>query len=100
MNIQEIKDEINTKCGTSIGKMPMQKQTEEVAGEKVETDWVQYWNNEHRVRVIMHREVLEAITSDSTRGDLGHKLELMKAEGDRKAYTRVIVSVYDSVAVI
>lgn len=89
MHIEEIKQQVSVKTGSDIKTLMLVRQKEEATGN--DTPWVAHWDNDNRVRISMHDDVLAKLQENKERKDLAYKLEEVVAEGDRKAYTRVVV---------
>ena len=88
MNIQNIKQLISSKTGAFIPTLLMTQQKNEA---KELQPWASYWDNDKRVRITMHMEVLASIVENPTQDGLAVKEQLEPAKGDRAAYTRFVV---------
>jgi hypothetical protein len=96
MTISEIKAEISLKAGIpSIGTLSLSRQfAEDSTPENPKpTEWLSYWNNEHRVRVIMHEDVAKQIATTPNFAALAVKpMEIVQPEDASKPpYKRFIV---------
>ena len=88
MNIQQIKAEISAKSGVQFPNLSMVRQFDE---QGVKQPWLSHWDNDNRIRVVMHEEVFEDIKSNPAKADLALKKEVVEATDDRAAYTRFVV---------
>lgn len=88
MNISQIKQELNAKTGVNFPSLSMVRQFDE---EGVKQPWLSHWDNDNRVRVVMHEEVFDAIKADASKSDLALKKEVVEATETRPAYTRFVV---------
>lgn len=67
------------------------------------TEWVSHWDNDKRIRVSMHRDVMGKIKADPNRTDLALKpAEIVNntpeaLEAGKKPYTRYIIIVPNNV---
>lgn len=78
MNIQEIK--------TQLGIPTFQLNTAKDIHDKP-TEWMRHWDNENRVAVSIHKELLAEIKADKTINSLGLQKEVRTGEqGDYTAY--------------
>jgi hypothetical protein len=96
MNIQEIKAIIGAENGFTFGSMPMTQQFDTVKDSKgneteVPNDWASYWNNDVRVRVTAHKDILAKLAAEPNFAALAVKKELLPATADRAAYTRYVI---------
>lgn len=84
MNISELKAVIG------LGSLLMVRQTEQDDA-KTPTDWLSHWDNDKRIRVTMHQDVLAKIKAEPNFNGLALKpKELVSPEG-KAPYTRYIV---------
>lgn len=95
MNIQEIKAAISAKASFVLGTMSMVRQFNEATDAagvvtKTPSEWVSHWDNDHRVRVTMHEEIMAALKANPTKSDLAFKYELVQP-ADKAAYHRFVV---------
>ena len=119
MNIVEIKAAISAKTASSIGTLSMVRQYDErallpteinvtVKGAdnkevlasfdpanpavvyNVKTVWVSHWDNDHRVRITMHEDIMNQLRSNPAKADLATKYELVKPF-DKAAYHRFVI---------
>ena len=95
MTIIEIKALINATENASISNLLMQNQKATLPGTTTEvpTDWFSHWDDSSRIRVTMHKEVLQMIKGQPNRGDLVVKRQPVAATQTRAAYIRYIVVV-------
>lgn len=89
MNINDIKTQIG------LSHLLLVRQMDQV-NPTVKTEWLSHWDNDKRVRVTMHQDVLARIQADPTKPGLGLKKELVlahnRADGSAVAdYTRYVV---------
>ena len=93
MNIQEIKAAISAKVGTVIGTLSMVRQFDADPVDntkKVITPWVSHWDNDQRVRITMHEDIMSALKADINKSDLAYKYELVKP-ADKQSYHRFVI---------
>ncbi len=95
MNIQEIKAAISAKCNTTIGTLAMVRQFDEstdAAGTvtKVASPWVSHWDNDARIRVTMHEDIMASLKTNPLKSDLAFKYEHVKP-ADKAPYHRFVV---------
>jgi hypothetical protein len=88
MDIQEIKAKISAEQNFPLGTLNMVRQFNE---QKEPTKWVSHWDNDHRVRVSMHEEIMGQLRADPKKNDLGLKREIVAATEERASYVRYIV---------
>jgi len=102
MTINDIKSVINTEMGSSMTNLLMQNQKAKLPGSETEvpTDWFSHWDNTHRIRVTMHKDVLTSIKQSPLRGDLVVKKQPVAATATTAAYTRYIVVIPAEVAAV
>ena len=100
MNIQQIKQQISAITGVPIIALNMVRQmTQETQGTETPepTEWLSHWDNDNRIRVTMHENVLKTIKDDPKVNVLALKNTLVEAEGQpgddayRAAYRRFVV---------
>lgn len=71
---------------TQIGINSLQLNTAKTEG-GVPTQWVRHWDNENRVAVSLHKELLAEIQSDPTISTLGIQTEIRTgSKGDYTAH--------------
>lgn len=93
MTIQEIKTLIGSKLGITLGTLSMVRQFDQDPLDPTKTvasSWVSHWDNDHRVRVTMHEDIMAAIKADPTKADLAFKYEAVKP-ADKQAYHRFVI---------
>lgn len=89
MNIQDIKVAIAANAGITITKLDLSTQLDE---QKQPTEWVAYWDNDKRVRITMHQEVMEQIKADPKMEGLAFKKEVMvPADANKASYIQYVV---------
>lgn len=99
MNINEIKAEIGQQNNTTIGTLMFVRQMKQKAPDAPETEpdepteWLSHWDNDKRIRVTLHQDVLKTIQNGggAAFGGLAMKKEVVPAKGDRAAYTRYVL---------
>ncbi len=84
MNIQQIKESLG------LNNLLMVRQYEQNAP-TVATAWLSHWDNERRIRVSMHEDVLTRIKADVSKPGLALKKEIVPATAERAEYTRYVV---------
>lgn len=89
MTITQIKQQISGLAGFTIIALNMVRQYDEETG-TIPQEWLSHWDNEHRVRVTMHQEVLETIKSNPLIDKLAVKHEVVEPEG-KAPYRRFVV---------
>lgn len=91
MTTLEIKALINAKEGIVLPTLSFQRQFGE---DKVTPQpWVSHWDNDHRIRITMHEDVMAILKANPMRGDLAVKDELVAATDTRAQYKRYIIIV-------
>lgn len=93
MNIQHIKLAIAKKAGIDLPTLALVRQMEE--DNITPTPWLSHWDNDNRVRIVMHEAVAKAITP--TLDTIAFKYELVEATQTRAAYSRYVVIIPTSV---
>jgi hypothetical protein len=92
MNIQEIKAVANITGTLALVRQFAQQPSDAPAdAAPIPTEWVSHWDNEKRVRVTMHQDVMATIKSNPSFAGLALKTELVPQVGERLAYTRHVV---------
>lgn len=94
MNIQEIKSAISIKAAIVLTSMTL---TQQLAEDNVTLQpWAQYWDNDARVRIVMHMDVLEQImaspvntTGGRSFNGLAYKYEVVPAKPATATVTAV-----------
>ena len=71
MNIQEVKAFIGAKAGICIPTLMLVGSKDEAG--VVDNTWPSHWDNESRVKIVMHTEVLTKIQADPTFNGLAVK---------------------------
>lgn len=89
MTITEIKAAISAKSNFTLSSLSMVRQYDSTTKEK--TEWVSHWDNDHRVRVTMHQDIMNTLLGNPTFAGLALKCEQIPADGERAAYTRYVV---------
>jgi hypothetical protein len=82
MNIQAIKSALG------LSALMLVRQINAETAEP--TPWVSHWDNDRRVRVTMHEDVLNQIKQNPDRLDLAYKTQPVTSEG-KQPYTRYVV---------
>lgn len=90
MTITEIKSLISAKTATTIGTLAMVRQFDDVAGVKTPSEWVSHWDNDSRIRVTMHEDIMAQLKANPTKSDLAVKYELV-SPADKAPYHRFVV---------
>lgn len=93
MNIQEIKNVIDSKLGILLSTLSMVRQYDQDpldATKKVASEWVSHWDNDNRIRITMHQDIMDAIKVNPTKADLAYKYELVNPV-DKSPYHRFVV---------
>lgn len=93
MNIAEVKAAISAKVSCVIGTLALVRQFDADptdATKKVSTPWVSHWDNDHRVRVTMHEDIMAALKANPIKADLALKYELV-SPSDKAPYHRFVV---------
>lgn len=98
MTITEIKNAVSVKLnhvnGTTslsyIGTLSMVRQFDEVDGVKTPSVWVSHWDNDHRIRITMHEDIMNSLKSNKDKSDLAFKYELV-TPSDKAPYHRFVV---------
>lgn len=93
MNISEIKAAISAKVGTVIGTLSMVRQFDADptdATKKVASPWVSHWDNDARIRITMHEDIMNQLKTNPAKSDLAIKYELVQP-ADKAPYHRFVV---------
>lgn len=89
MNIVQVKEKLSEKTGIKFNELNMKDQLNE---DKTPTGWVSHWENDGRIRVVMHKDVLAKIVADKNFNGLALKdAEVVEATPERAAYTKFFV---------
>ena len=89
MNLQEIKSKLNVQTLNFNYVI-----TE--AGEK--TSWLKDWNNENRIAILMHQEVLDTIKTNKAISSLGINTQVK--QGSKGEYTAQTICIYKEADVV
>lgn len=94
MNINQIKQSIAVSTGREFPVLQMVRQME--ADGTTPQPWLSHWDNDNRIRVVMHQEVFEQIKADTTLAVLAVKREdvpeaINPDKTVRAAYIRFVV---------
>lgn len=91
MNIEEIKATIALTAGIVLVKLDLYRQEDPVT--KLKTEWHSAWDDDKRVRIVMHSDVLKVITDSNKQfNELAFKKEVVMPEGeDKEEYTRYVI---------
>lgn len=81
-------EDIKTK--TRQAHLLMVRQMDQIEPTKP-TEWLSHWDNEERIRVTMHQDVMKTIKADPKRADLALKTEVVAAHDGVADYVRYIV---------
>lgn len=81
-------NEIKIKTGQTTLMLVRQMEQEHP---EVPTVWLSHWDNDNRIRVTMHDDVLKTIKANPERADLALKSEIVPATAERKEYKRFVV---------
>lgn len=90
MTISEVKAFVGAKTNATIGTLSLVRQFDEVDGVKTASQWVSHWDNDHRIRVTMHEDIMNALKANPAKADLACKYELVQPS-DKAAYHRFVV---------
>lgn len=98
MTIAEIKAAISADQSFQLGTLSMVRQFNDVPSAedpkvsvKTPTEWVSHWDNNHRVRITMHQDIMQQLKTNPSKADLALKMEKVPAAGDRAPYVRYVV---------
>lgn len=91
MNITEVKASISAQAGFQLSTLDLHEQKDD--NDVVNPEWVSHWDNTHRVRVTMHRSIMDKIVAD--RGFDGLAIKNMETvtpkDTTKAAYRRFVV---------
>ena len=91
MNMHQIKAQISAKTGTPIVALNMVRQFEDDA-KTVSTPWLSHWDNDARIRVTMHEDVLNLLKTDADSNGLALKYEeVQPADESKSPYKRFVI---------
>lgn len=88
MNIIDLKQTIANKLGISLPTLQLVRQKNQ---EDEPQPWVSHWDNDKRVRIVMHDDVLDKIKTEPAFAGLAVKYEDVPATDARAAYKRAII---------
>lgn len=94
MTINALKLAIAEKAGIKLPTLMMVRQMELAAdgtSSDTATPWLSHWENDSRVRISMHQDVMEKIKGNPQEAGLAFKYEEVPATKERLAYRRFIV---------
>lgn len=91
MNIAQLKVAIATKFAILLPSLMLVRQLNEET--KAPEPWVSHWENDARIRITMHDDVLTKVKADPTFDGLAVKYQMVDATPDRAAYARAIIIV-------
>lgn len=87
MNIQDIKVAIATNAGIVITKLDMS-----VDPKEAKPEWASYWDNDKRVRIVAHMDIIEQLKADPAMENLAFKKAVVQPEDrDKAAYTQYVI---------
>ena len=89
MNISEIKSAIGSKHGFQLGTLNFVSQFEQ--GTDAPTEWLSHWDNDHRVRVTAHQDIISKLKENPQLNTLAMKSEVVPATAERAAYARYVL---------
>lgn len=89
MNITQLKADINAKHGTKLTSLNMVRQFDETG--KLKQPWLSHWDNDNRVRITMHEDVLKQVQENPSMEGLAAKVEIVPETPERASYTRLVV---------
>ena len=88
MNINEVKTVMSHKTGTQVTTLDFSRQKNE---KDEPTEWLQTWDNDNRVRLVAHQDVIEKIKQDRNYSGLAVKYEEIPQDGERKPYRQFVL---------
>lgn len=94
-NIQQVKSLIAESMKISLPVLGFVRQMEQ--DKTTPTKWLSHWDNENRVRISAHEDIVNKLKAEPTAAILAFKKEEVPADGDRKAYTRFVLITPQSV---
>lgn len=83
MDIQQIKDQ------TKQINLAFVRQFE--ADNVTPTPWLSHWDNDKRIRVTAHQDVIEKLKENPSRKDLAIKVQNVEEHGEVKSYVRYVL---------
>lgn len=87
MNIQDIKVAIATNAGIVITKLDLSTDPKEAVPE-----WASYWDNDKRVRIVAHMDIVAKLMEDPKMEGLSFKKEVRTPEDkDKASYTQYVI---------
>lgn len=66
MNIAEIKSKISLMSGVAINSIDLVRGSIEKDGKTESTPWLRHWDNDNRLAIILHEDVLKAVQASAT----------------------------------
>jgi hypothetical protein len=90
MNIQDIKTQIARENNVVITKLDMVRQYEDKE-KTIPTNWLGFWIDEKRIRVVMHQDVMALIKANPMMDTIALKKEVVEESETSKAYLRYVV---------
>ena len=94
MNIQQIKLQIGSQSNTQIGSLDMVRDTvidPKDATKTVPTDWYYYWDNQARVRVVMHKDIFTALKANRELDGLAVKPPVTRTPAGKLPYKMFVI---------
>lgn len=103
MNIQQIKQKMATILAFQVLSLDMSRQTEDAPDGTIDpvtqkpkqlpTEWYQHWDNDNRVRVVMHEDIFKALKADPTMEGLALKTmeTVTPKDATKPSYRRIVV---------
>ena len=92
MNMPNLKLAIASATGINLPTLMLSRQLDV---NQQPQPWLSHWDNEKRVRIVMHEDVAKAITPELD--TLAYKMEKVAAHENVLEYTRVVVIIPSSV---
>lgn len=89
MNILQLKTDLTASLKVPITQLTMVRQFEE--DKSTPTPWLSHWDNDNRIRVTMHEDILKTLKENPKFPGLAYKKEIVEATEQRAAYTRIVV---------
>lgn len=87
MNIQDIKVAIAANAGINIVKLDFS-----VDPKEENPEWASYWDNDKRVRIVAHMDIIKSLNDNPKMEGLAFKKAVVQPEdAEKAAYTQFVI---------
>lgn len=95
MNIQQVKAEIAAKAGIQLPNLQLVRQFDSnedgTINEQAPQPWLSHWDNDNRVRVTVHEDILAELRADPNFSGLAVRKDMVEANATRAGYIRFVL---------